>query len=59
MTPEEFIDEIGRLVASRRDQDALDLAARVGPSVKPALTFDQLDQVSGLLEGAALVPSLS
>jgi hypothetical protein len=59
MTPDEFVEQVGRLIESGRDQDALDLAARVGPSVKSALSFDQIDRISGLLEGAAMAADMS
>jgi hypothetical protein len=59
MSPDDFIDQVGRLIETGHDQEALDFAARVGPAVKPALSFDQLDRVSGLLEGAAMATDMS
>jgi hypothetical protein len=55
MTPEQYIDRIGELVASRRDREALDLSVRVGPGVHSRLTDEEYDLVSGMLESAAMV----
>ena len=54
MTPEQYVDRIGMLVASRRDRGALDLSIRVGPSVHSRLTDEEYGLVSGMLESASM-----
>lgn len=54
MTPEQYVARIGQLVASRRDQEALDLSIRFGPGVHSRLSDEQYDLVSGMLESAAM-----
>ena len=52
MTPDEYIGQLGDLVAAGRDQEALDLAARRESEVSPPLSAEQIDRVGGLLESA-------
>lgn len=58
MTPDEYLDGLGQLVAEGRDRDALDFAAQFQSTVQPPLTFDQLDRVGGTLEGSAMAVAM-
>ena len=50
-----YVEQIGRLVSEGLHREALDFAARVEPSVDPPLGLDEIDQVTSLLEQAAMV----
>jgi hypothetical protein len=57
MTPREYLAKLNALIGAGRDEDALELAARVGPDVTPKLTDEQFFRVSSMLEGAELAVS--
>lgn len=59
MTPDEYIDELGALVAGGSDQEALEFARTAGPGVRPPLTGEQFSHVWGMLEGAAMSVNLT
>ncbi len=59
MTPKEYINQIEKLVSGGRDEDALDLATRIGMVMMPSLTPNGFFRVCGLLEGAELAIELS
>ncbi len=54
MTPDEYVDRLGALVAAGRDEEALELAARFDPGMRPHLSPQQIDIVSGMMESAEM-----
>jgi hypothetical protein len=58
MTADEYVRQIGDLVAARRDQEALAFAAQVEPTLDPPLTAEQIVQVADTLHCAAMMVSL-
>ena len=58
MTPSEYISRIEDLIREGRDEEALDLAARVGPEMMARLPAEGFWRVSSLLEGAELAVSV-
>lgn len=58
MTPDEYIEQLDRLLCEGKDREAQDFAARVQPTLDPPLSVEQLDLVSGGLEGAAMMVAM-
>ena len=46
MTPEELVEQIGALVASNRDGEALDLSSKYLRELAPSMTFEQITRVA-------------
>ncbi len=59
MKPSAYVEQIGGLVSAGRYQEALDLAARLESTVEPPLGLDEIDQVTGLLEHAAMAVDMA
>jgi hypothetical protein len=58
MTPQEYVAQIEQLVAAARDREALELAARVGPSMRDALSAEQFHKLGWILESAVMAVDL-
>ncbi len=58
MTPQEYITQLTKLIEAGQDQEALDFSARFHRDVLPAMSVEELDLVSGALEGAAMAVSM-
>ena len=58
MTPEKYVERIGQLVGSGRDQEALDFSAQFEALVRSELSPEQRDAVGGMLEGAIMAVKL-
>ena len=58
MTPDEYIRQLGQLLAELKDREALDFAAEYEPTVQPPLTIEQIDLVAGALQGAAMAVAM-
>jgi hypothetical protein len=54
MPPDEYLDRLGALIAAGRDEEALELADRLDLAMRPRLSPEQLDVVSGMTESAEL-----
>ena len=54
MRADAYVEQVGRLVSAGRYREALDFAAQFEPTVEPPLGLDEVDQVTGLLEHAAM-----
>ena len=52
MTPQQFIDQLTDLIVAGRDQEALNLSEQMWPRLAPQLSSQQIDLISGLMEGA-------
>lgn len=59
MTPDEYLDHLSALIAAERDDEALDLAARCDAEMRPRLSAEQIDIVSGMMESAELAVSIA
>jgi hypothetical protein len=59
MTPAMYVKRIEQLVAAARDREALDLAARVGPSMRDALSAEQFHKLGWILESAVMAVDLA
>jgi hypothetical protein len=53
-TPEQYLEQLGRLVAAGLDRETLEFAQSFEPHVNPELTPEQIDFVGGILEGSAM-----
>ncbi len=58
MTPEQYLDQLGELMAAGRDRDALAFAKEMKASLDRRLSLEQIDFVGGLLEGAAMAVAM-
>lgn len=58
MTPAEYVDRLGQLIAAGKDWEALDLASQVGGELLPKLTREELMHVLGMMESAQLAVDL-
>jgi hypothetical protein len=58
MSPNDFVEQIGKLVSACRDQEALDFYAQHELTVRHCLTADQRDHVAWMLEGAVMAIGL-
>lgn len=52
MTPDVYVARVIELITTGRDQEALDFADRIEPTVSPPLSIAQIELVGGVLEGA-------
>jgi hypothetical protein len=58
MTPEDFLSELGKLVAAHRNQEALDLAQRQIPVLGGAMTSEQVVRMAELAHVAQMAVDL-
>lgn len=58
MTPREYLDRVEQLLVAGRDREALDFSARFGPSVRPALSADEMEVLSGMMHKAIMLVKL-
>lgn len=59
MSPDQYIEQLERLVAEGKDREALDFAARGEPAVRPPLSIEQIDHVGGMLEMVAMAVAMA
>lgn len=59
MTPQEWIDQVGQLIADGRDEEALEVARRGAESMLPRLSPEELVHVAGMLETAQMAVELA
>ena len=58
MTPKRFINELGALVASSRDREALDLASTYLRELAPSMTSEQIVRVADFAHMAQMAVDL-
>lgn len=59
MSPAEYVELVGELVAAGLNDAALDVYREVGRDLLPQLSGDQLAEVSGYFEAVAMIESLA
>jgi hypothetical protein len=57
MTPQQYVEHLEALIASGRDQEALDFAEQVGPAPLWQLSADDFERVTAMMEGAQMAVS--